>query len=108
VIERSDGTLARRLDFMGPTVQSIGSTDVALFVQDRFQPNTRWSAEFGGRLDRDGVGGRVNVPPRLRAAVRADDSGSGVLHGGFGLFYERTPSTAGTFTQFETAVDSRF
>ena len=108
LIERADGTLARRLDFSGPTTQSITSTDVALFVQDRFQPNTRWSAEFGGRLDRDGVVGRFNLTPRIGAAVRLNDSGSAILHGGFGLFYERTPSTAGTFTQFETAVDSRF
>jgi hypothetical protein len=108
LIERADGTLARRLDFSGPTTQSIASTDVALFVQDRYQPNTRWSAEFGGRLDRDGVVDRFNLTPRIGAAVRLNDSGSAVLHGGFGLFYERTPSTAGTFTQFETAVDSRF
>ena len=82
LIERADGTLARRLDFSGPTTQSITSTDVALFVQDRFQPNTRWSAEFGGRLDRDGVIGRFNVTPRIGAAVRLNDSGSAILHGG--------------------------
>jgi hypothetical protein len=108
LIERADGTLARRLDFSGPTTQSITSTDLALFVQDRFQPNTRWSAEFGGRLDRDGVIGRFTVTPRIGAAVRLNDSGSAILHGGFGLFYERTPSTAGTFNEFEAAVDSRF
>jgi hypothetical protein len=108
LIERADGTLARRLDFSGPTTQSIGSTDIALFAQDRFQPNARWSAEFGGRLDRDGVIGRLNVTPRVGAEVRLNDSGTAVLRGGFGLFYERTPSTAGTFTKFESAVDSRF
>lgn len=108
LIERADGTLARRLDFSGPTTQSLDSTDVALFVQDRFQPNTRWSVEFGGRLDRDGVIDRFNVTPRVGAALRMNDPGSAVLHGGFGLFYERTPSTAGTFTRFETALDSRF
>jgi hypothetical protein len=108
LIERTDGTLARRLDFAGPTTQSITSTDLALFVQDRFQPNTRWSAEFGGRLDHDGVIGRFNLTPRIGAAVRLNDSGSAILHGGFGLFYERTPSTAGTFDEFEAPVDSRF
>ncbi len=108
LIERVDGTLARRLDFSGPTVQAIGSTDVALFAQDRFQPNTRWSAEFGGRLDRDGVAGRLNVTPRVGAALRLNDSGTAILRGGFGLFYERTPSTAGTFDEFEGLVDARF
>ena len=101
LIERADGTLARRLDFSGPTTQSISSTDVALFVQDRFQPNTRWSVEFGGRLDRDGIIERFNLTPRVGTAVLLNESGSAVLRGGFGLFYERTPSTAGAFTQFE-------
>ncbi|MEP7309098.1 MAG: TonB-dependent receptor [Acidobacteriota bacterium] len=108
LIERTDGTLARRLDFSGPTVQAIGSTDVALFVQDRFQPNTRWSAEFGGRLDRDGVTERFNMTPRVGLAMRLNDSGSAVLRGGFGLFFERTPSMAGTFDRFESATDTRF
>ncbi len=108
LIEREDGTLARRLDFSGPTTQSIGSTDVALFVQDRFQPNTRWSAEFGGRLDRDGITDRFNMTPRIGLAMRLNESGSAVLRGGFGLFFERTPSMAGTFDRFENALDSRY
>jgi hypothetical protein len=110
LIERADTahTLARRLDFSGPTAQSIGSTDVALFAQDRFQPNTRWSAEFGGRIDLDGIAKRLNVTPRIGAAVRLNDSGSAILRGGFGLFFERTPSTAGTFDEFESVLDTRF
>jgi hypothetical protein len=108
LIERSDGTLARRLDFSGPTTQSIGSTDAAFFAQDRFQPNTRWYLEFGGRVDRDGILGRFNVTPRVGTAVLLTASGNAVLRGGFGLFYERTPSTAGAFDQFEQTIDSRF
>jgi hypothetical protein len=93
LIERADGTLARRLDFSGPTTQSIDSTDLALFVQDRFQPNTRWSVEFGGRLDRDGVIDRFNVTPRIGAAVRLNESGSAVRTAGLGSL-RCTPSTA--------------
>ena len=92
----------------GRRCRSIGSTDVALFVQDRFQPNTRWSAEFGGRLDRDGITERFNMTPRVGLAMRLNDSGSAVLRGGFGLFFERTPSIAGTFDQFESALDTRY
>ena len=108
LIERADGTLARRLDFGLPSTQSIGSTDLALFVQDRYQPTTRWYMEFGGRLDRDGVVERVNLTPRVGTAVLLNGSGSAVLRGGFGLFYERTPSAAGTFDEFESATDTRF
>jgi hypothetical protein len=108
LIERSNGTLARSLTFPVPTTQSAHTTDVALFVQDRFQPNARWYVEFGGRLDRDGVVQQFNVTPRVGSALLLNKSGSAVLRGGFGLFYERTPSTAGAFSMFGTVLDERF
>jgi hypothetical protein len=110
LIERSDGTLVRRLDASGPSAQMLPSTDVALYAQDRVQPNARWYLEFGARLDRDGVVGRWNVTPRVGAALLLNQAGSSVLRGGYGLFFERTPSAAGAFKfgQFETFTDTRF
>jgi Carboxypeptidase regulatory-like domain/TonB dependent receptor len=108
LIERADGTLARRLDFTGPSAQAVDTTDVALFVQDRYQPNTRWYLEFGGRVDRDGILQRYNVTPRVGTAILLDEAGRSTIRGGFGLFYERTPSTAGAFQQFESALDTRY
>ena len=110
LIERSNGTLARRLDAPGPSVQMLRTTDVALYAQDRVQPNSRWYVEGGARLDRDGVVGRWNVTPRVGAALLMNATGSSVLRGGYGLFFERTPSAAGAFKfgQFETFTDTRF
>lgn len=110
LIERSNGTLARRLDASGPSVQNLQTTDVALYAQDRVQPNSRWYVEFGARLDRDGVIGRWNVTPRVGAALLLNEAGNSVLRGGYGLFFERTPSAAGAFAygQYETFTDTRF
>jgi Carboxypeptidase regulatory-like domain len=108
LIRRSDGRLVRRLDFGPPTAQSIDSTDVALFVQDRVQPSSRWFVEFGGRLDRDGVIRQINITPRVGTAVLLNTSGSAVLRSGFGFFYERTPSAAGAFNQYESFVETRY
>jgi len=108
LVDRADGTLARRLDYQPLTTQLVESTDAAMFAQDRYQPNPRWYLEFGGRIDRDGVVERFHVTPRIGTAVLLNESGSATLRGGFGLFYERTPSTAGAFTQFESAVDTRY
>jgi outer membrane receptor for ferrienterochelin and colicin len=109
LVERADGSLARSLAFpTAATTQSVHTTDVALFSQDRFQPNTRWYLEFGGRIDYDGVTGRFNLTPRVGMAAVLDHSGGSVLRGGYGLFYERTPSIAGAFTQFGGVSDQRF
>src|SRR5262249_41758321 len=68
----------------------------------------RWYVEVGGRVDRDGITERVNASPRLGAAVVLNSDATAVLRGGYGVFYERTPSLAGAFTSFETAIDSRY
>ena len=108
LIRRSDGRLVRRLDFSGPTEQAINSTDLALFAQDRMQPNSRWYLEFGGRLDHDGVIGQFNVTPRVGAAILLNPAGTAVIRSGLGLFYERTPSAAGAFEQYESAIETRY
>jgi hypothetical protein len=108
LIERADGTVARRLDFSGPSAQTVAGTEAAVFVQDRVQLRPRWYVEGGLRVDRDGVLGRLNASPRIGTAVLLTESGSLVARGGWGLFVERTPSMAGAFTAFESAVDTRF
>jgi TonB-dependent receptor-like protein len=108
LIRRSDGAPTRRIDFIGPTNQSVQSTDVAAFVQDRVQLVPRWLVEFGGRLDRDGIVQRVNATPRVGTVVLLNEMGTTLLRGGFGLFYERIPSVAGAFEQFERRVDTRY
>ncbi len=108
LIRRSDGTLVRRFDFGPPADQQLNATDIALFAQDRMQPNNRWFVEFGARLDRDGVIDRLNFTPRIGSAVLFNDAGTAVLRGGVGLFYERTPSAAGAFEQFEAVRDTRY
>ena len=109
LIRRSDGTLARRLDFPGVQTQQFdSSTDLAIYAQDRVQPGERWYAELGARLDRDGVLRRYNVTPRIGSAYLLRADGSSTLRGGYGLFFERTPSVAGVFTEYESFLDTRY
>ena len=109
LVRRSDGTLARRLEFDSQTTQqSVHGTDFAAFVQDRIQPRPRWWIELGGRLDYDAVTGRTDATPRVGAAILLDDTGNTVLRGGIGVFYERTPLVAGAFDDFESALDTRY
>jgi hypothetical protein len=108
LIRRSDGTLARRLDFTASSPLSVRSNDFAIYAQDRYQPNTRWYLEFGGRIDRDDISGRTNLTPRVGAAVLLNESGNAVIRSGYGLFFERTPSAAGAFEQYESYVETRY
>ena len=73
-IEWDAGPTSRRLG--ARRSQMLPTTDVALYAQDRVQPNSRWYVEFGARLDRDGVVGRWNVTPRIGSGVAAERAGS--------------------------------
>ena len=108
-IRRTDGTLARLLEFESrPTRQVVNSTDLAVFAQDRVQPMSRFYLEAGGRLDRDGVIDRWNITPRAGAAVLLNQSGTSVLRSGYGVFYERTPSVAGGYEDYEAPLEIRY
>src|SRR5581483_10254845 len=107
-VRRDDLTLARRLTFSGPIQQDVISTDFAVFAQDRVQLTPRLLLEFGGRVDRDGVLEKTNATPRVGLVLLLNGAGSAVLRGGYGLFYERTPSVVGAFNQFEMMTDTRY
>lgn len=105
---RGDGTLSRRLEWSAGRAQRLASTDVAVFVQDRWRPGTRWLLDAGLRLDRDGVVGESNATGRAGFMAVLDEAGGSVLRGGLGVFYERTPSSVGTFDALEAVRDQRF
>jgi hypothetical protein len=108
LIQRVDGTLARRLDYAGASRQSVNNVDVAAFAQDRIEVTPRWNVELGARIDHDGIVDRLDIAPRMGTAVLLDPSGSITLRGGVGVFYGRTPSVVGAFGSFTSAVDTRF
>ena len=108
LIEREDGTLARRLQYGPATDQSVHGTDVAVFAQDRFQVSTRWNPEFGIRVDRDAVSEGTGVAPRAGIAVMLNEAGTSVLREGTACSSRGRRSSPGAFNQFETALDTRY
>jgi hypothetical protein len=105
-ILRENGTLTRRLT-EAPSRLAFSSTDMAAFLQDRWHLSDYLLMEMGLRVERDGVFKRVNVIPRFGVAIALDKARNATVRGGWGYFYERTPTLAGAFTQlsdqFETA-----
>jgi len=106
-ILRENGTLIRRLN-AGPSALQFDATDAAVFVQDRWHVSNHLLLEYGLRVERDGVFGRVNVIPRLGAAVALDDARNATIRGGWGYFYERTPLLAGAFSQLSNLSEAAY
>lgn len=107
-IRRFDGSIAERIQFAGPTSQSVNGTEFALFAQDRWRMNSRLTFEFGLRLDQDAVVEGWNWSPRGGAAFAVLPEGRAIIRGGFGKFVQRTPLNVGAFTQFAPRTVTRF
>ncbi len=105
---RADGTVSQRYTFSGPSSQREEGTDVAAFVFDRWRANPRLLLEPGVRVDRDGVLKRTSASPRFGFVVGILPPEVGVLRGGAGMFYERTPLNVAAFESFERATLTRF
>jgi hypothetical protein len=108
IVRRADGTVSQRFDFGPGTAQQVSGTDVAAFLQDRWRVSRRLLFEPGLRVDRDGVIRRTNLSPRIGTVVGLLGDDVGVLRGGIGVFYERTPLNVGAFKSFETVTLTRF
>ena len=99
------GETTRTIGFEGGDRLAAEGTDVAGFVQDRWQPREGLVVEAGLRADRDGVLRTTTVSPR--AGVRAS-FGRVTVGGGVGRFVERTPLVAGAFESFESRTETWF
>lgn len=95
-IRREDGTLSRRLTSSTSHGQ-FSATDAAVFAQDRWHITNRLLVEYGVRVERDGVFSQVNFSPRFGAAFALDEARNATIRGGWGRFFERTPTLAGVF-----------
>jgi hypothetical protein len=105
---RADSTLASRTTFEPRQDREASATDVALFVQDRWQPVEPVVLEAGLRLDRIGVVRAWSVSPRLGARVRLGPGGRVTLGGGFGRFVESVPLAVGSVDWLEPRTVTRF
>jgi hypothetical protein len=108
IVRRANGTVAERHEFGGGRSQQASGVDAAAFVQDRWRLSERLLFEPGFRLERDGVTDRVNPSPRLGVVVGVLGNDRGVVRGGLGRFYERTPLNVAAFRSFEPAAVTRF
>jgi len=107
-VQRSDGSLAQLIEFVGPTHVERAITEFAGFLQDTWTPQRRLTLDFGLRYDRDSLGENSNFAPRFGFAAALTSDNRTVLRGGAGRFFDKIPLNVGAFEQLQSRRITRF
>ena len=107
-VRRADGSLSQRIVYGEETTQNAESTDIGLFVQDRWRVNDRLLLEVGGRVDRNEVLEGLNIAPRFGLVWSLRPDGSRVVRTGAGVFFPNTTLNVKAFESYEAPTVTRF
>lgn len=107
-IVRANGTLGQLIEFSGAGSLARNNTELAAFVQDRWNLHQRLTIDLGLRFDRDGIGRENNFAPRFGFALLPFANERTVIRGGVGLFYDKIPISVGIFEQYQQRVVTSF
>ncbi|HEV7902276.1 MAG TPA: carboxypeptidase regulatory-like domain-containing protein [Pyrinomonadaceae bacterium] len=105
LIRRSDGTLGQRIDFTESSRIALDASELTAFVQDRWTVRPGLMIDAGLRFDRDTISRQSGVAPRLSLMLLPFKNDRTILRGGIGLFYDRTPFSAGYFDPSRDNLD---
>jgi hypothetical protein len=105
---RADGSLAEQIAFSGGGSLEATDTEVGVFAQDHWTLRERLALDLGLRVSGQTLGKPAALAPRLGVVYAPGTSARTVLRGGVGVFYDRLPLLAGSFTSNPTRVITFF
>jgi outer membrane receptor for ferrienterochelin and colicin len=107
-ILRANRTTYQQITFDGDGDLGLRQNEYSAFLQDKWIVSTRVVLDLGLRYDRDGIGKKNNLAPRLGLVLVPAVNGRTVVRGGIGLFYDKIPLNVGSFEQYQDLVVTTF
>jgi hypothetical protein len=105
---REDGSLAELIDFQGPNSLYGNDTEISEFAQDHWVLTDHLAVDSGIRLSSQSDGRSAALAPRAGLAYSLGRGDKTVLRTGVGVFYDRVPLLATSFTQNPMRVVSSY
>lgn len=102
LITNQSGAVLQRTDFSGPAALSDEDTEFEGFAQDHWLVNDFLSVDYGLRFSSENIGNAAAFAPRFGFTYSPMRTGSTVIHGGLGVFYNREALLAADFTENPT------
>jgi hypothetical protein len=105
---RADGSLGEQIEFSGAGSLRAADTEVGVFAQDHWTLRERLALDLGLRASGQTLGTPAALAPRLGVVYAPSASARTILRGGVGVFNDRLPLLAGSFTSNPTRVVTLF
>jgi hypothetical protein len=105
---RAEATLAEQIDFSGAGLLRATDTEMGVFAQDHWALNDRLALDLGMRFSGQAIGKDAALAPRVGVVYAPGSSAKTILRGGIGVFFDRVPLLAGSFTGNPTRVLTMF
>lgn len=102
VIARANGSVFRRIDYLGSSDVGANNTELAGFLEDEWAPSSQLTVHGGVRYGYERVAGDQTLAPRVDASYRPFKHGRTVVKGGFGQFYDKLPLNAADFARHQS------
>ena len=88
-----------RITFSSPTSFKVAQNEIAWFAGDQWAILPRLTLNLGIRFDHDTITDSTHAAPRAGFLLTLTRDGKTLLKGGVGLFYDRVPLMAASFTE---------
>ena len=107
-IESTNGTLLKRIQFVGGDRFSKSDFEFAAFAQDHWTLNSKLAFDAGVRMDRQNITETVRFAPRAGFAFTPFGNKSTILRGGGGVFFDHVPLNVYAFEHYPQQVVATF
>jgi hypothetical protein len=107
-IESTNGTLLKRIQFIGGDSFSKSDFEFAAFAQDHWTLNSRLAFDGGVRMDRQNITDTVRFAPRAGFALTPFKNKSTIIRGGGGVFFDHVPLNVYAFEHYPQQLITTF
>lgn len=103
-LQNANGQLIQQIRYVGGKPYNVTDTEPAFYGQDHWILNSRLAVDAGIRLERQTITSTTRVAPRTGFVWSPGDSGSTVIRGGIGVFYDAVPLDVYAFNSYPEQV----